>query len=132
MFKNLMQVYSLVVCLVASVVMMIALGVMLNSGTDLLLTEYKNAHQLINYDSDEKYIEYKRSSAYTDHDKEKWKADNLDHITEKRMADRADYINGVKASAINGIINAMTWFITGLLFFIIHWRLYKRSMSNNT
>lgn len=41
MFKNLTQVYCLIVCLVASVVMMITIGVMLRSGTDFVFTEYK-------------------------------------------------------------------------------------------
>ena len=41
MFKNLTQVYSLIVCLVASVVMMITIGVMLGSGTDFVFIEYK-------------------------------------------------------------------------------------------
>lgn len=132
MFKNLMQVYSLIVCLAASAVMMIALGIMLGSGTDLVLTEYKNMRQLRNYDNDAKYIEYKKQEAYNDHDKQQWKVPNPDQIKEKRMDDREDYINGVKGNAISSIINCITWLLIGLLFFIIHWRMYRHSRSNKT
>lgn len=125
-----MQVYSLAICLVASIVMMIALGVMLGSGTDLILTEYKHARQLRNYDNDEKFIEYKRRTADNDYDKEQWKAPNANQIKDKRMTDREDYINGVKDSAISNITNCITWLFTALLFFIIHWRLYKNATSN--
>ena len=55
-----------------------------------------------------------------------------DQIKEKRIADRDDYINGVKANAVSTLINCITWFITGLFFFIIHWKLYKRSASNKS
>ena len=68
MFKNLIQVYSLIVCYMASVVMMVALGAMLVSGTDLTLTKYKHMSQLTNYSSNEKYITYKQT---TFDDKEK-------------------------------------------------------------
>lgn len=58
MFKNLM----------ASVLMMVALGFMLVSGTDVTLTKYKNMSQLKSYSSNEKYITYKQT---TFDDKEK-------------------------------------------------------------
>ncbi len=137
MFKNLTQVYCLIVCLVASVVMMITTGVMLGSGTELVFTEYKYMSQLNKFSSDRKYIEYKMNQASSNHydekisskDKEQWQTLKPELIKEKRIADREDYINEVKGNAISSIISCVTWLITGLFFFIIHWRMYRCSAS---
>ena len=56
MFKNLVQLYSLVVCLIASIVMMITIGIMLGNATDILLPEYKYMNQLDKFTSNEKYM----------------------------------------------------------------------------
>ena len=60
MFKNLTQIYCLIVCLVASIVMMVTIGIMLNSGTDLVFTEYKYISELNKFSSDVKYIDHKK------------------------------------------------------------------------
>ena len=127
MLKNLTQIYCLIVCLVASVVMMITIGVMLSSGTDLIFTEYKYISQLSKFSSDEKYIEYKKQ--IHEEGKEQKQSFKTDLIKEKRIADREDYIGEVKGNAISSMINCATWLITGLFFFIIHWRMYRCSAS---
>jgi hypothetical protein len=53
MFKNLLQLYSLVMCLIASTVIMITMGLILGCITDLTLTEYKNSAYLINFTTNE-------------------------------------------------------------------------------
>jgi len=128
MFKNLTQVYCLIVCLVASVVMMITIGILLNSGTDIAFTEYKYMSQLNKFSSDEKYIDYKKQVSSNDEEQQKALKPQL--IKEKRASDREDYITEVKGNAISTIINCTTWLITGLFFFIIHWRMYRCSASN--
>ena len=129
MFKNLTQVYCLIVCLIASVVMMITIGVVLVSGTDFALTEYKYMSQLSKFTSNEKYTDYQKQIDSSD--KEKWQTLSPDLIKEKRIAAREDYINEVKGNAISSIINCATWIITGLFFFIVHWKMYRCSASNN-
>ncbi len=127
MFKNLTQVYCLIVCLVSSVVMMITIGVMLGSGTDFVFTEYKYISQLSKFSSDEKYVEYKKQAS--SNDKEQRQILKPELIKDKRIADREDYINEVKGNAISSMISCATWLITGLFFFIIHWRMYRCSAS---
>jgi hypothetical protein len=130
MIKNLVQLYSLVVCLIASVVIMITIGIMLGNTTDILLPEYKYMNQLDKFTSNEKYID---SQKQTDHSsKEKWQIIDPNSLAEKRLAERESYINRIKGDAISTVINCITWLITGLFFFIIHWRMYKGySASNN-
>lgn len=128
MLKNLTQVYCLIICLVASIVMMVTIGIMLISATDLIFTEYKYKNQLNRFVSNEKYIDYQKHT--NPNDKEKWQSLSMKLVEEKRIAAKREYIEEVKDSAISGIINCVTWLITGLIFFVIHWKMYRRSSSN--
>ena len=130
MIKNLVQLYSLVVCLIASVVIMITIGIMLGNTTDILLLEYKYMNQLDKFTSNEKYIDSQKQSEHSS--KEKWQIIDPNLLAEKRLAERESYINRIKGDAISTVINCITWLITGLFFFVIHWRMYKGySASNN-
>ena len=130
MMKNLLQLYSLVVCLIASVVIMITIGIMLGNTTDILLPEYKYMNQLDKFTSNEKYIDSQKQSEHSS--KEKWQIIDPNLLAEKRLAERESYINRIKGDAISTVINCITWLITGLFFFVIHWRMYKGySASNN-
>jgi len=129
MFKNLVQLYSLFVCLIASIVMMIAIGIMLGNVTDILLPEYKYMNQLDKFTSNEKYIDYQKQSDSSN--KERLQIIDSDSVAEKRLAEREDYINRIKGDAISTLINCTTWLITGLFFFVIHWRIYKGSSASN-
>ncbi len=129
MFKNLVQLYSLFVCLIASIVMMIAIGIMLGNITDILLPEYKYINQLDKFTSNEKYIDYQKQSDSSN--KERLQIIDSDSVAEKRLAEREDYINRIKGDAISTLINCTTWLITGLFFFVIHWRIYKGSSASN-
>ncbi len=130
MIKNLVQLYSLVLCLIASVVIMITIGIMLGNTTDILLPEYKYMNQLDKFTSNEKYIDSQKQSEHSS--KEKWQIIDPNLLAEKRLAERESYINRIKGDAISTVINCITWLITGLFFFVIHWRMYKGySASNN-
>ena len=129
MFKNLVQLYSLVVCLIASIVMMITIGIILGNATDILLPEYKYMNQLDKFTSNEKYIDYQKQSDPIN--KERLQIIDSDSVAEKRLAEREDYINRIKGDAISTLINCTTWLITGLFFFVIHWRIYKGSSASN-
>ncbi|MBN8523008.1 MAG: hypothetical protein J0M23_04025 [Rickettsiales bacterium] len=129
MIKNLVQLYSLVVCLIASVVIMITIGIMLGNTTDILLPEYKYMNQLDKFTSNEKYIDSQKQSDHSS--KEKWQIIDPNSLAEKRLAERESYINRIKGDAISTVINCITWLITGLFFFVIHWRMKGYSASNN-
>lgn len=112
MFKNLVQLYSLVVCLIASIVMMITIGIMLGNATDILLPEYKYMNQLDKFTSNEKYIDSQKRSDPSN--KESWQIIDPNSLVEKRLAERESYINRIKGDAISTVINCITWLITGL------------------
>ena len=125
MHKNFIQVYCLVICLVASIVMMVTIGIMLVSTTDLIFTDYKYKNQLNNFADNEKYIEYQKHK--NPDDKEKWQSLSLKLIEEKRIIAKGDYIEEIKDGASSSIINATTWLIILLIFFVIHWKMCRYS-----
>ena len=125
MFKNLTQIYCVIVCLIASIVMMITIGIMLNSGTDFVFTEYKYMSELNKFSSDEKYIDHKKQISSSDKEEQKTLKTVL--IKEKRIADREDYIKVAKGNDLSSIISCISWLVTGLFFFIIHWKMYRCS-----
>lgn len=129
MFKNSTQLYSVAVCFVASIVMMVTIGLMLGSITNLTLTEYKHKRYLNNFTTNEKYVSYKTQSANKQN--ENWKTLSSETIKSRRLADRKDYIESEKSEAISNLISCSSWLLTGFLFFIIHWRLYKHSSKND-
>ena len=128
MFKNLTQVYCLIICLVASIVMMVTTGVMLISTTNIIFTEYKYKNQLNRFVSNEKYLDHHNQT--NPNSQEKWQSFSDKLIEEKRIAARGEYIEEVKADSISSVINCITWLITVLIFFIIHWRMYRCSSPN--
>ncbi|PCJ25787.1 MAG: hypothetical protein COA94_05880 [Rickettsiales bacterium] len=125
MLKNPLQLYSLAVCLIACIVIMITSGLMLNNLTDLTLTKYTYKSHLNNFVTNEKYISYKKSSNGKDND---FPANlTTEEIQTERLLARDNYIENRQNSAISSLISSFTWFLTGFFFFIIHWRIYKRS-----
>ena len=129
MFKNLTQLYCLIVCLVATIILMITLAVAFNSVTEITLTEYKFASALDKFSSNDKYIESK--TQYNSDKKTEWDSLNSEEITVKRTSEKEGYIESRKREAFSTIISCMTWLFVAALFFIVHWRMHKKcSLSN--
>ena len=124
MLKNLTQIYCLIICLVASITLMITLGVAFNSVTEIALTEYKFASSLDKFSSNEKYIEYK--TQYNSDKKNEWDSFSSEEIMEKRTSEKEGYIESRKREAFSTIISCMTWLFVAALFFVVHWRLHKK------
>jgi len=109
--------------------MMITIGIILGNATDILLPEYKYMNELDKFTSNEKYIDSQTQSDPSS--KERLQIIDSDSVAEKRLKEREDYINRIKGYAISTIINYITWLITGLVFFVIHWKIYKGSSASN-
>ena len=128
MFKNLLQFYSLAVCFVSSLAMMITLIIASGSITDFFLTEYKYKPVLSNFNTNDKYINYKKSICLQDNTNFSDKLERLtpQELTLKRLEDREEYITNKKSHAVADLISYAGGFIVEIMFFIIHWLLYKR------
>jgi hypothetical protein len=118
--KNIFQIYTLLVCLISTIVLMIAFGMLLNSFTDLLIPQYTRYSTLQEYESRESYINRNKEFSTL----------SPPQIDEKRIRARKEYLQETKGRAIEGIIHALQWALVGIIFFFVHWRLYKRSKEN--
>lgn len=124
MFRSLSQIYALSVCFVSSLIIMICIGWMLNSLSHIYLYNYTNGNELIHYANDNSYLKYQKIL----HTNE---ALNEEIIIKNRISDLEMAIYAIKIGAISTLINSIIWLCTGLLFFIIHWKLYKNLNNAN-
>ena len=90
MFKSLIQLYCLIVCLISAITIMITLGVAFNSITEVTLTEYKFASSLSKFSSNDKYIEHKIQ--YSPDNKETWNTLSDEEIKTKRTIEKEDFL----------------------------------------
>ena len=129
MFKSLIQLYCLIVCLISAITIMITLGVAFNSITEVTLTEYKFASSLSKFSSNDKYIEHKIQ--YSPDNKETWNTLSDEEIKAKRTIEKEDFLKEKKSEALSTIISCITWLFVAALFFIVHWRLQKKYSLQN-
>jgi len=109
---------------------MVTVGLAFSETTTLLLVEYKDKVHLNNYSTNEKYITYK---ARRNDEKKEWLSKlTSEELAATRIAARSDDIQDQKDSAASALISIFAWMITGLLFFIIHWNMYKKAWINRS
>lgn len=121
MFKNLLQLYSMIICLVASLTLMFALVQVMQNIASLVLPEYKYNHDIAKFNSVENFINSKNPQ-----EAEKIRLLSKIEIDKKISLEKTNYMQKVEKDTIFNLISNTTWVITGLIFFIIHWLLYKK------
>ena len=126
--KNLFQIYALLICLVSTIILIISTSFFLNGVTDLLIPQYKHYSSLIRYESNESYIGYFENN----NGDNKKRLETLQQLTpsqldEKRSNDKKEFLEEQKGRAIESIITSLQWAFVAMVFFFIHWRLYKRA-----
>ena len=129
--KNLFQLYTLLVCLICTIILIITTAFFLNGITDLIIPQYTNYSSLIRYDSRESYMNYLEGKNMDNKQFLKAVGPSPAQIDEKRAFDRQQFLEVRKGSAIQSLINTVEWAFIALIFFFIHWRLYKRSKENS-
>ena len=126
--KNLRQVYSLVVCLVASLVLMFSLGTMLSQSVSFFVPEMTRANEFSNYYSNESYLRDFESRQNVDSQtKERIAALSESELTSKRLQEQDQTRTKISAAACGTILETLVWFFVAFFFFIIHWSMFRRS-----
>lgn len=121
------QIYSMVVCFISTVILLVSLIITLNAFIRLFLPEYSNKSELIKYSTNEQYLRYLKQYDTKENDSlyKQLKDISSEELTKKRIAYKNDYIQTIKAESTSTIINYLTWIIVSLIFFILHWKFYK-------
>ena len=120
MFKNLIQFYSMAICLVSSIILMFTISLMISAATDLTLGKYKRYSDLDHFSTNEKYITYNQVNNKPFNDT------NPETITEHRLSAKKYSMEELKNQSIKQLIDYSSWGLTAVLFFLIHWKLYQR------
>ncbi|WP_375318982.1 hypothetical protein [Candidatus Tisiphia endosymbiont of Oplodontha viridula] len=122
MFKNLLQLYSMVICLFATLILMFTLVQVMQNTITLVLPEYKYNYDTAKFNSVEDFINSKNPQ-----EAEKIRLLSEAEIDKKMNLEKTNYIQKVEKEAVSSLINNASWIITSLIFFIIHWLLYQKS-----
>ncbi|HUX80550.1 MAG TPA: hypothetical protein VMW10_12525 [Alphaproteobacteria bacterium] len=125
--KNIFQIYTLFVCLICTVVLIVTTGFIINGITDLIIPEYKNYSSLSHYRSNESYTNYIEGRYMADKELQRLKDLSPAQIEEKRVIARKEFLEERKGAAIQSLISSFEWSLVALFFFFVHWRLYRRS-----
>ncbi len=126
--KNIFQIYTLFVCLICTVILIVTAALFLNSVTNLIIPQYKHYSSLIQYESNENYMRHVEHSYGINKERlAALKQLSATQLDETRASDKRAYLEEQKGYAIEMMIRTLEWALIALIFFFIHWRLYKRS-----
>lgn len=121
MFKNLLQIYSLALCFFLSIFLLVTMVFAFDNLIYISFPKYRFAESLIDYSSNDLYI--KRQNKL---DQGILKAKDEDEIKKIRKKEKNIFIQRSKYSKINDLIANLVWIAVSLMFFMIHWNIYKR------
>lgn len=129
MIKNILQIYALSVCLVTTLILMTSLFFTLNIITNLLIPQYKYASSLHSYESNDQYIQYYENHCSDPQHKKLTFLKQLSpaQLDEKKALEKKQFLEDKKADDIAYLITTLQWILVASLFFVIHWRIYKKS-----
>ncbi len=132
MFKNLLQIYALVSCFLATTIMMIASVFFLNSLTDLTIPQYAFYSSLSRFESNENFIFYFKKDRDLGDNKEVQELNKLSPtaLSEKRIQEKEKFLEDKRRGAIESLIRCLQWMVISSLFFYLHRRLYKKSVRD--
>ena len=116
MFKNILQLYSLIICIICTIIILIISANSLDRITDIVIPQYKFIPNT-KYNDNTTYKEYYHSNTKNLTDIE---------IEKRRLAEQKHEFSNFKAHSIRSLINLLCWFIPAFITLIIHWRLYKK------
>jgi hypothetical protein len=152
MFKNILQVYALVVCAVTTIAMLIFSGLFLDTLTNLIIPEYKYYDVMGRYTSNDAYLKFRKKEAEQYLPLSGDGGDSYTHFRDKRYQDAAhelatlkalpphqldeqrenakhDFLAEIKRTNIQSIIFYFQWLVVIAVFFYLHQRLYKKATS---
>lgn len=121
MIKNLIQLYSIAICCVSAIILLVTLALTIQDVTDLTLTEYKYRPNLIKFSSVEKFI-----SSNPEQERAGLKLLSKNDINNRMEFEKKLYIRERQDQAIANLINKASWIVISIIFWSTHLIMYKR------
>ena len=127
--KNLGQVYCILVCLVASMVMMFSAIQIASITMEYIFPEIMNATKMSNFVSNEAFLR-SESENQGEAGKERLaelKSLSSEDLSTKREMEHTETRMSMKTMSFANILRMMPVFFIAFLFFIFHWSFYRRT-----
>ena len=126
--KNLLHIYALLVCFVTTLILIITFSWSLNALTSLFIPEYKYYSSLRIFDSNESYLQHYEEMGKDQAQRVAFlKQLSPAQLDGKRTVERNQYLEEQKADNVTSLIFTLQWTLVALVFFLLHWRIYKKS-----
>ena len=125
-FKNILPIYALFICFITTFLLFIFIGYSVSDVINLTMPEYRNRSSLVKFSSNYSFLHESRRS---DNSSLNTQLDSLTptQLEERRHQERAFFMETVKAKSIDSLFTSLQWLLLSLIFFIAHWKLYKRA-----
>lgn len=121
MFKNILQLYALLVCFVTTVVLLVVASISLDAVGDIVWAEAKNPKKFSTFRNNEAFL--------AEHKEFRKKNLSEDELSKVRDQKRQDLVEDTKNNAKGRIFDWLASAIIAAVFFLIHWRLYRRASA---
>lgn len=127
-FKNIFQIYTLLVCFISIIILIFSIALSLNKLTELIIPQYTYYSSLRHYDSNATYIRhYEKMWGESSQNFIALEQLSPPQLDEKRAQEKKEFLEDKKSYAFETLIYPLQWAFVAFIFFFIHWRLYKKS-----
>ncbi len=128
MIKNLLQLYSLLSCLIYTILCLIFAGFLLNHSTIYFFPDLKYRSYPYHFDSNSEYLEHHK---HQDEFYKELKKKSDNEIIEMRLQQQKEWEKRENKKTFSrskeGMIYHGQWLFLSLVFLVIHWGIYKKS-----
>ena len=127
MLKNLLQLYSLLICFISTLILIITTALVLQNISNIFFMEYKEKESLNKFISNEKYLEHKLQRFPKN--KNYWTGMKTEELEKTRINEQQEFIGGIINDNIKSLINIGCWMISAIFFLVPHIYIYKKSSN---
>lgn len=128
MFRNLVQIYTMLVCFIAAIVFFISIPLITIDLLDLTLFESRS--DAWEFDNNSSFIRRKKrevSLSPSFKSIESWPKEKVTQLREEeKLSYKKEFMQRSRKSAVNSLV----WLLSAGIFFTIHWILYRREKKN--
>ncbi len=133
MFKNLLQVYTLLSCFVYTLIALINLAGSINHASFYFFPELEMHQPPSELETTERYVETRKHSEILYNELKKMPLEAIEQRRKQELATwKLEETHKVKASNLQHLIKNIPWLILSLMLLSIHVIIYKRNRHETT
>jgi hypothetical protein len=130
MFKNLVQVYAMIVCLLSVIAFFILIPLI---GIDIVnLCCFESRSEVWRFDTNTRFLDRKKNNFPSETALKEINSWTEAQITRHREEERETYIKDFMHSSTRSLVNSFIWLTVAGVFFWVHWWLYRREEKNKS